>query len=243
MRNTLLLIFIILTIPIRAFSQGITYFHKLESLAATSKSPNNLVERIDSLKQTRQQSDSYVKMLFDRDIDFGYRQQKITLTLIHFDYEVNLITKNGKIYLSSVVYPNFPQLKAYVIDTNEISRYLSLRNKLYHSTKTLNNLKYEINLYQEYAFYGGDGFKETDDSKHLDSLVKKKDVVKLTEMLRSINCEIQTYGVIGFNMLMRKGYKPSKENIAIINHIKKRNADLISFTGDVGPVILKAFDN
>ena len=240
----IVLLFQLICSPV--FSQEMGYFHKIESIVANTNYAPTLLTELDSLKQTRRPADSKLDVLFNRGIDFEYKQQRIILVLNGSRYQLNLLTKNDTIYLSAIKFddtftPLYPKYKTFKIDTTNALKYLKLRNQFYNSNKTLNELKTELSLYEEYVLRGGDGHLETAYKKHLDSLVNRKDINELTNMLKSINCEWQTYGVTGFTMLKNKKVKISKETQRLIIHIKKRNSELVSCMGDICAVMLKAF--
>src|ERR1700743_1959223 len=114
------------------FAQEITYFHKIEYVATNSKLASLLYKKLDSIKQTRRPHDSKVDSLFNRDIDFGFRQERINLVLNSFHYQLNLLVKNDTIYLSSVKFdddfePSYQKFKAYKIDSINALKYLTLR--------------------------------------------------------------------------------------------------------------------
>jgi hypothetical protein len=238
----------------KAFGQQETYFYKIQALTAKVHLDSELYKSIDSLKKTRRPNGSYVKVVFNRDLDFGYKQERVQIVFnSSCSYQVNLLVKNDTICFSSTIFCNvFGSYNAYeayfnkkhgipVIDSTKTLDYLNLRNRFYNSAKTLNDLKNEIERNEIYALRAGDDYSETWSKKHIDTLVKRKNYVELEKMLKSINCETQTYGVRGFDLLKRNRLPISSADQKIIDHIKKRNSDLESFTGDVGPIIWKAY--
>jgi 2-hydroxy-3-keto-5-methylthiopentenyl-1-phosphate phosphatase len=118
---------------------------------------------------------------------------------------------------------------------------LTKRNKFYNSSKTPRQLIKEISFDEEYAFYCGDGSPKTQKGKYIEQLVEDESTDKLTEMLKSFNCETQAYGVAGFNMLSKKEYEISYDVQKLIDHIKKRNSELVVCSGCLSGLIEKIY--
>lgn len=238
----------------RSYGQQETYFYKIQDVIAKERSDTAFSIKLDSLKKTRRPNDSYIRVLFNRDVDFGYKHKKNQVEFnTTCNYQINMLTKNDTICFSSVTFNNiFGEPNAYEIsfnkkhsipkmDTIKTLTYLKSRNLFYHSSKTLNDLKNELDSNQWYELSSGDQDVDSREKKHIDTLVKRKDFKELEIMLKSINCETQTYAVRGFDLLKKKKVPiPVKDKI-IIDHIKRRNSDLESTAGDVGPIIWKAF--
>ncbi|MGV3587986.1 MAG: hypothetical protein ACO1OF_13350 [Adhaeribacter sp.] len=99
----------------------------------------------------------------------------------------------------------------------------------------------EISSNITYAFYCGDGLPKTNEGKHIERLVNTRSIIKLNEMLNSINIETQTYGVAGFEMLSKKFVKISKEQKEVINYIKKRNSEVVTCSGCLTGLVEKIY--
>jgi hypothetical protein len=239
-----ILLFLLQAIFLKAYCQLDKYYHKIEAVAYHEKSAVNLYKRIDSIKQTRRPNDSHMAVYFDRDVDFGYRQQRIEVTFNSDPYQVNLLTKNDTIYFSSVLFGNsmadnydiFNKSMCHPkIDTPEAIKYMLLRNHFYGSSKSINDLKDELNLNAEYAYRCGDGLNITARWHEIEALARNNKINDLADLLKNINCEQQQYGVAGFAILKKRGFKISKENQKLINYISKRQSDLVvcneCFTG------------
>lgn len=253
MKLRILLSLLLLFAFFNVIAQPVTYFLKIQTLATKTRLASELYEKIDSLKQTRRPNQSSIKILFNRDVDFGYTQKRIQIEFNARDfYQLNLLIKNDTICLSSTIFssvfgpsPGEAQANKTLgipsMDTIGALNYLKLRNRFYKSTKTLNDLKNEINLNEIYALNGGDGYNETWYKKHIDTLVRRKNYVELEAMLKRINCETQTYGVTAFNLLKKSGHTIPLADQKIIDHIKRRNSEIESTEGDLGPIIWKAY--
>lgn len=230
-------VFLLLIPFCKAFSQEFTYFHKIENITANAKLASVLYKKLDSVKQTRRPNDSRINILFDRDVDFGYKHKRINIVFNSIYYVVNLLVKNDSIYLSSVSFDRefydkaYGNLNKFRIDTSTCLYYLKLRNGFYKSTKTIIDLKDDLNLNEEYAYRCGDAMQKTDEWIHLEKLAKKKDIGKLTNMLQSICCEEQAYGTAGFNELNKNSIKIPKNIQKIIKHIKDRKSTLVVCNG------------
>jgi hypothetical protein len=249
MKIQLYLIFFLLLSAFAASGQDILYFHKIENVTASTQFASLLYKRIDSIKQTRRPNDSKVAVFFDRDIDFGYRHQRITVTFNSIFYQVNLLVKNDSIYFSSVLFDNnyydkvYSKFNAIKIDTNRCLKYLQQRNDFYKSTKKLSDLKDDLNLNEEYAFYCGDGNLKTFEGKYIEGLVKNKKINKLINLSNSLSCEEQAYGETGLVMLQKEGYKLPSNIIRIVTHIKARNSELVVCEGCIGGLLKKEYGN
>jgi hypothetical protein len=96
-------------------------------------------------------------VLFNRDVDFGYRQKRIQIVFNGCGYQLNLLVKNDTVCLSSTIFSSIfgpdqgetqfnKTLSVPIIDTIRTMEYLKLRNRFYNSAKILNDLKDELNL-------------------------------------------------------------------------------------------------
>lgn len=235
-----------------ALGQQESYFYKIQEITLTEHLASRLYQRLDSLEKTRRPNDSYIKLFFDRDGDFGFKHQRINLKFNGTDYQVNLLVKNDTITIGSAIFHSYFGQQSYCdyfnkkhgipkIDSVKALNYLKLRNLFYNSSKTLSDLKNELEIEELYALRGGDGYNDTQAKKHLDKLVNERNFAELESMLKNINCEEQMYGVTGLGWLKKKKVKISTEDKKIINHIIKRNSELESSVGDIGPIIRKAF--
>lgn len=115
------------------------------------------------------------------------------------------------------------------------------RNKFYNSSKSTRQLIKEISFDEEYAFYCGDGSPKTQKGKYIEQLVEDESIDTLIDMLKSFNCETQAYGVAGFNMLSKREYKISFDVQKLIDHIKKRNSELVVCSGCLSGLIDKIY--
>jgi hypothetical protein len=218
------------------YGQDMMYYHKISEITGNRKSATELYKKLDSLKRTRRPNDSNIEIYFDRDIDFGYRHQRINLELNSFSYKINLLTKNDTIYLSSIkfddtFYDAHKKLNAIKTDTIHALSYLKSRNEFYGSSKTLNDLKNDLNLNEVFAFYCGDGSPKTKKGFYIEKLAKSKQANKLTELIQNINCEQQAYGEAGFALLKSAGIKISQDNEKILTYIKNRKTTLVECSG------------
>lgn len=212
-----------------------------------------LMKKLDSLKQTQRPNGSNVKVMFKRDIDFGYQHKRINIVFnaIGF-YQLNMLVKNDTVCFASLIFGSeMGEIGGYdgfirrhsipYIDSTKALHYVQARNQFYHSGKTLNDLKNELAINSIYALRGGDQYEETWDKLHIDTLVLRKDYVQLESMLKSINCETQMYAFRGLTMLKKKHGKLPGNDQEIIDYIIRRNTELESTAGDIGPIIWKAF--
>ncbi|GGA88416.1 MULTISPECIES: hypothetical protein [Mucilaginibacter] len=227
-----------------------TFYLKFEALANQEKSANRLYQRADSIKKTREPVNSDVKLVYDRDVDFGYTHRLINITLNGtYDYHINLLVHDDTICLSSVLYGQGTSIryndydrKSNIlrnhpkIDTLKAMQYLKLRNAFYDSAKTIDDLKKELNEHEMFGLYCGDGAYETDEAKLIDSLAKHKQVTKLRAMLVNICSETQAYGIYGYMRLKKYGFKISNKDQRIFDYLINRKTFLYECHGDIAGV-------
>jgi predicted TPR repeat methyltransferase len=60
-------------------------------------------------------------------------------------------------------------------------------------------------------------------------------------MIRSFNCEIQAYGVAGLSMLSKRGCVIPNDIKNLVQHIKKRNSDLVVCLGCSAGLVSKIY--
>ncbi|MEO3407995.1 hypothetical protein AAFN85_29025 [Mucilaginibacter sp. CAU 1740] len=216
------------------------FYLKFEAIANQEKSAARLYQRADSIKKTREPVNSSIKLNYNRDVGFGYTQQLISVTLNGtYDYHLILLTHNDTVCFSSVMYGrvgiamylkydeeanirrNHPK-----IDTTRVLRYLKLRNSFYASTKTITDLKNDLNAHERYSLYCGDAAPESEEARSIDSLVKRRDVAKLRAMLVSVCSETQAYALYGYRQLKRRGLKISKTDQRILTYLANRKTFL-----------------
>jgi hypothetical protein len=235
------LFLLIQLISIKVFGQ-VDYYRKLELITINSIKATQLFQRLDSLKQTLRPSDSHVIITFDRDIDFGYKHQRMDIELNGAYYHINILAKANSIVTKSVLYGNSTFLDSYsesynkrhacfYADTNQVYGYLKLRNDFYSSFKSLDDLKNELNIATIYAFRCGDGLQKTGYGKYIEELVNKRNITEIEKLLNSICCEEQAYGSEAFFMLKKKRYKIPMHTQKILSHVKKRKSTLVQCVG------------
>lgn len=232
-----------------SYAQLQTYYHKIQSVTNEEKSAAKLFQRIDSIKQTRRPNDSKVTTYFNRNVDFGYRHRRIEVVFNGSNrYCVNLLTIGDSILVSSLCYDNsffgdpiYDKLNKRenhpTIDTTKVLQYLKKRNNFYKSSKNIQDLVNELNLYKMYAFYCGDAGAETEMGYYIDGLIKNNDIKKLNDLLVSFCCEEQAYGAAGIKALQKKRIKISGHIIRVATYIKDRKSELITCSGCIAGII------
>jgi len=211
-------------------------YHKIEDIAKKETRASQFFQKLDSLKKTRQPHDSSVDIYFDRDVDFGYKHERIVVMLNSWHYQVDLLTKNDSVYLTSFrfgsIFDNpYPKRKFVKIDTLHSTQYLLLRNRFYNSDKTLTDLSEELNIAEEYASHCGDGSPMTRRWKKLQAQAQNNSQKKFLHMLQSFCCEEQEYGLAGFKLIEKNGKKVPKGIDEIIKHVESRKSDLVICAG------------
>lgn len=219
------------------------YFDLVKTIVATEKSDSNLVYRLDTLALKFISSRSDVRNYFNRDIDCGFRHRRILLGSYLAGNQVDLLCRNDTIFLSIITLTEYGTINYnyYNYEQIVIDQFLAQRNKLYRSSKTVRQLVKEISLSEEYAFYCGDAMPKTEKGKYIEQLVDEKNAWTLIDMLKSFNCETQAYGVAGLEMLKKQGRQIADHPKKLIDHIKKRNAELVVCQGCFAGLIDKIY--
>lgn len=217
------------------------YFDLIKAIVTTEKLGNNLVYQLDTLKSKFIPSRSHVNDYFNRDIDFRFKHRRITMSLNFAGYQIDLLCRNDTVFLCSIITADYKSINYDKFDKKVIGQFLKQRNKFYSSSKTPQQLIKEISLPEEYAFYCGDGMPKTQKGKYIEQLVDDEDTETLIDMLKSINCETQAYGVAGLEMLEKRDYQISYDTQKLIDHVKKRNSELIVCSGCLSGLIEKIY--
>lgn len=238
-----LTIFLLLS-PLSAQGQyekgAATYFELIKAIVSTEKLGQNLIHRLDTLKSNFSPSKNDY---FNRDIDFGFKHRRILLGSYFAGNQIDLLCRNDTIFLSSITFANYGIINYnyHNYDQTGIDQFLAQRNKLYRSSKTVQQLIKEISLPEEYAFYCGDAMPKTEKGIYIEQLVDEKNARALIDMLKSFNCETQAYGVAGIEMLKKRGHQISNNSKQLIDHIKERNAELVVCQGCFAGLIDKIY--
>ena len=217
------------------------YFDLIVAIVTTEKLGNNLVYRLDTLKSKFIPSRSYVNDYFNRDIDFRFKHRRITMSLNFATYQIDLLCRNDTVFLSSITTVDYKNINYDKYEKDVIDQFLKQRNDFYSSLKTPQQLINEISLPEEYAFYCGDGMPKTQKGKYIEQLVDDEDTATLIDMLKSINCETQAYGVAGLEMLEKRDNQVSYNTKKLIDHIKRRNSELVVCSGCLSGLIEKIY--
>jgi 2-hydroxy-3-keto-5-methylthiopentenyl-1-phosphate phosphatase len=217
------------------------YFDLIKAIISTENLGNKTVYRLDTLKSKFIPSRSHVTDYFNRDIDFGFKHRRILMSLNFAGYQIDLFCHNDTIVLSSITSADFKSISYDNYNKETIDIFLKQHNKFYSSSKTPRQLIQEISLPEEYAFYCGDGMPKTQKGKYIEQLVEEENIATLTDMLKSLNCETQAYGVAGLEMLEKRDYQISYDTKKLIAHIKKRNSELVVCSGCLSGLIEKIY--
>lgn len=217
------------------------YFELIKAVVSSENLGNNLVYRLDTLKSKFIPSRSHVTDYFNRDIDFAFKHRCIIVNLNFAGFRVDILCCNDTIFLSSLSSADYKSINYDNYHKEVIDQFLKQRNKFYSSSKTPRQLIKEISLPEQYAFYCGDGMPKTQKGKYIDQLVDNENTATLVDMLKSFNCETQAYGVAGLEMLKKRDYQIPSDAQKLIDHIKKRNSELIVCSGCLSGLIEKIY--
>ena len=222
--------------------QAKIYFDKVVSIVKFENSSSKLSLRLDSLKSKHMPSRSNFDNYLDRDLDFGYRHQRLNLEINFERFQIDILKKSDTVLVVSVNTENYKKLTFSQLDTPKVGIYLKERNKFYRSVKTAKMLVNEISKDEMFAFYCGDGSPKTDKGLEIEKLVENEQTNEISEFLKSLNVETQAFGVAGFEMLVRQGYALPSDINKIIKHIKKRNSETIICSGCLAGLVEKLYD-
>jgi hypothetical protein len=213
--------------------QEVKYFHEIE------RQYQLLTTKLDSFTHAQDSKQGKVKTYFNRDIDFGYRHQQVTVTINFEDFKINFLTIKDSICLSYVAFDTniygdkYKTLSGAYIDTVQCLKYIALHNNFYGANKSLIDLGRELTLNEIYSYYCGAGSPpKTQRHEEILALVKQRDAVQFRKYINSINCEEQTYGADGFILLQKKKVKLPSDILQLVGHVRKRNSTLVVCNGD-----------
>lgn len=230
---------------IQAYSQEARiYFDKIAQISIQNKNINVVFKKLDSLEQTRMPSRSFIRKTFDRNIDFGFKHQRIEIQLNFINYQIDFLVKNDSTFLVSVFSGqtnDYRSKNKINLDTVATASYLSKRNTFYISKKSIDDLISDLNVTVTYAFYCGEANSKTEDGRKIENLVYRKNINALKSKLESITCETKAYGVAGFKMLIKKGIKIPNDDLKLIKYIEKRNSDLLICSGCFSGILSKIY--
>jgi hypothetical protein len=229
--STAFLLFFFFSVQGQDQKETFGYFSLIRAILSSEQSGDTLVYRLDTLKSKFIPSRSYVTDHFNRYIDFGFKHRSISVSLNFASFRVDLLCRHDTIYLSSLSSATYESMNYEHYDKAVIDNFLKKRNRFYRSSKTPQQLMEELALPVEYAFYCGDGMPKTEKGKYIEQLVDDENTATLMDMLKSFNCETQAYGVAGIEMLERRGYQVPYDIQNLVNHIKKRNSELVICSG------------
>ncbi len=221
--------------------QAQEYFTQIEKIVSTEAFSSKLYETLDSLQAQKIASRSSISKYLDRELDLGYKHQRIFLQVNFEAFQIDLLTRSDSVLLSVISHDNYKKLQATNLNEVSVAEFLALRNAFYQSKKNIKDLAKEISSDITYAFYCGDGLPQTDEGKHIEKLVSKRNINTLNDMLHSFNIETQAYGVAGFKMLSKEGVELSKDQKKIIKHIKKRNSEVVTCRGCFTGLVEKVY--
>lgn len=224
------------------------YFTLVDSVVLTEVTSKSLQIKLDTLKSKFIPSRSSFSLSFDRDIDFGFRHNRLSIQLNFERFQIDLLARNDTIFARTIrhYYNPFDMDKTTLafdssFSFEKVNEYLNQRNKFYKSQKTPKDLIKEISDYRVFAFYCGDGSPLTDEGKQIKEFVAEEKTDDLLQMLQSICVETQAYGVSGFRMLENNGYPIASDISKIIKRIKKRNSETVICSGCITGIIEKIY--
>ncbi|MGI4762660.1 MAG: hypothetical protein ACRYF0_18260 [Janthinobacterium lividum] len=239
-----LLLFVRLLQPARgqAADTPEKYLARIRSVVASEPLGSSVVQRLDSLVAKHIPSRSYLNGQFNRDLDVGFKQRRLVISLNFYRFQVNLLCRNDTIFLSTIDSEEDKKCSDHRYNHLLVVAFLQKRNEFYQSAQTAEQLLLDIASPREFAFYCGDGSPLTADGAMINQLVAKRKAAPLLAMLASFNCETQAYGVAGLQQLQRRGYRLPAASQALLDYIKARNSELVTCSGCFAGLVRKIYD-
>ncbi len=236
-KNRLIIVlFLILCLYQTSGQELKTYFKILDSILMKENSSEKLFLKLDSFKSNFIPSRSGLAKSFDRDVDFGYKHERISISINLKEYQIDLLKRNDSIFVKSIKDYKHPFSSDSAIEYFNASSvkyldYLNLRNQFYKSNKSIANLINELGKVEVYAFTCGLNNIETKMGIHVKNLVKHKNVIALSDLLKSVCTETQAFAIKAFEMLDQMGYPIDPFIKNIIAYLKKRNSEVVECWG------------
>lgn len=221
----------------QASAEVLVYYAPIAKLLQLHQPDSSLMRGLDSLRATHRHSRSTMTSVFNRDIDFGLLQRRISIHTNAGWFQLDLATNNGRILALAIattdvfaksVKPSDQLLQA--CDTAAILHYLNRRNAFYQSDKNLFTFFKELQATEQFAPYCGDASPQTPRGAYIEELARNNKVAILAELLSSIHCETQAYAVSGFDMITAPRRIPPQQRL-LIKYIKARNSMVITCQG------------
>ncbi|WP_298119604.1 hypothetical protein [Flavobacterium sp.] len=218
------------------------YFSVVKDIIYRNQKVSVLTLKLDSLtKSYPKDYRCYSNNLYNRSITLEYKHARINLKIDNLESQIDILSLNDSIILSTAKTFYFKDLKYKKHDSKKIINFLFNRNSDYNSNKKINDIYDEISTTETFAMHCGDGSPTTDRGKLVYALVKNNNIKKLNLMLKNINCEIQAFGVEGFKILKEKGIVIPDEPTVLIENIINRNSELEICLGCITGLIKKIY--
>lgn len=206
--------------------KAIAYLNHIRDTLGSVKSADVAFSKLQSLESKFIPSRSRIGTYFNRDIDFNYRHRRIDIELNLISFQIDLLTKEDQIVLSSILVDGYSNLKFNNYDKTAIPDYLIMRNAYYGAARSVDLLFKDITMTGVYGSRCGFDGSSPVEMEQVKWLVARKGIDDLRKMLQCVDCETQAYGVAGFEMLKNDGVIISARDQQLIDHIMKRNSPL-----------------
>jgi hypothetical protein len=213
----------------------------LISINACGQSYKAVTDQITIIKTKSEFEDIFTKLKLtksgvdiERGLDFGIRQ---LIREFNYDYitdkgsylerfRINLLLKDDTIYFGKLQRLNTHIKKDSEFDiqtkNDSISNYISRHNEFYETNWERNEFIDLLTTVYEFSFGCGDGGTyKPDEAKKTLGWVKSKKTDRLIKWLKTPNCELQAYGVVG---LLSLKYQLKQEELDLIAHLTERNS-------------------
>ncbi|WP_212005652.1 hypothetical protein [Chitinophaga sp. HK235] len=231
-------------------------FNKLALIVNEERSVAGLTKRLDTLLKHYMPSRSQVVRNIYRPLDVGFYHIRYQVSYWRMNYFINVLMKNDSIFMLTAYncedlwgnasdYKDAPKhLRLYQYDSVGASTFLRLRNRIYRSEKTLDDLVNELSTSTMYAMHCGDGNPLTSRGKHIYALIKEENPFpEIARMLQHLLPEEQAYGVTAIDMLIKKGVDINNRNYLLYRHIKKRNTAVNTCSGCSAGLVEPLYSN
>ena len=189
------------------------------------------------------------KIIFDRNLDFGYHNKRILVTVNNygqapsdrannFGYNIDLIVKNDSIVALLNLEYYEPNSQLYY-DESKIQRYVNLHDKFYHAKTTVKDFISSFKASGKETTYGfACGFSpviediQSYNGLYFDKVENRKVFV---DWIKAYDLGLQAYGVTALEFLRdNKKVTLTGEENTIINNIRNRNSIVSTCGGCLG---------
>ncbi|RBL89365.1 hypothetical protein [Chitinophaga flava] len=231
-------------------------FNKLGLIVKEERSVSRLTKRLDTLLKHYMPSRSQVVKNIHRPLDVGFYHIRYQVSYWPMNYFINMLVRNDSVFMLTAYscedlwrkasdYKDAPEpLRLYQYDSVGASTFLRLRNRIYGSKKTLNDLVNELSANTMYAMNCGFANQLTSRGKYIHALIEEENSFpEIARMLQHLLPEEQAYGVTAIDILLKRGVDIDDRNYLLYQHIRKRNTAVYNCFGCLAGLVEPLYNN